>query len=94
MRGGGLGGGGGNVLPGFLALLPLWSPSRTVEFEDEDVNDSLTAARPWGSRLNESASLDVLPALLRVTGGRLYSGLCWRFLISGKPLPGLSRLGD
>jgi hypothetical protein len=41
LRGGGLGGGGGKFLVFFLMVA-----SRTVELDDEEVRDSLTAARP------------------------------------------------
>jgi len=64
-RGGGLGGSGDSLFF-FLSFL---SPSRTVELDDEDVKDSLTAARPRGSALTGSASFDMLSALLRVIGG-------------------------
>jgi len=40
-RGGGLGGGGGRFLVFFLMVA-----SRTVEFDEDEVRDSLTAARP------------------------------------------------
>lgn len=42
LRGGGLGGGGGRFLVFFLMMVA----SRTVELDDEEVRDSLTAARP------------------------------------------------
>lgn len=72
--GGGLGGGGG-IFPGFfLAAAPL-SPSRTVEFEEDEVNDSRTDAKPWGSIYVVSESLETLPARRRVTGGRVLAGL-------------------
>lgn len=44
-RGGGLGGGGGSRLVDFFSFM-LLSASRTVEFDEEEVSDSLTAARP------------------------------------------------
>lgn len=44
-RGGGLGGSGDSLF--FLRLsLPFLSPSRTVEFDEEDVRDSLRTVRP------------------------------------------------
>lgn len=45
LRGGGLGGGGCRRVDGFLSLV-FRSPSLTVELEDDEVKDSLTAARP------------------------------------------------
>jgi hypothetical protein len=67
LRGGGLGGGAGKVLVFFLMVA-----SRTVEFDDEEVRDSLTAARPCGSMGIASTSF---PVVLRVTGGLLRTGL-------------------
>ena len=75
LRGGGLGGGGGSRLEGFLSLMFL-SPSLTVEFDEDEVRDSLTVAKPWGSI--KSVSLGVLPARLLVTGGLVIAGLSWR----------------
>lgn len=75
LRGGGLGGGGGRRLACFF-FFKFLSPSRTVELDEEDVRDSLTAARPRGSALMVSTSFGVLPALLRVTGGLVRAGLC------------------
>jgi hypothetical protein len=72
LRGGGLGGGGGRFLVFFLMVA-----SRTVEFDDEEVRDSLTAARPWGSIGIASTSF---PVVLRVTGGLLRTGLWSRLL--------------
>jgi hypothetical protein len=71
-RGGGLGGSGDSLFCFFF--LSFLSPSRTVELDEEDVNDSLTAARPCGSALTEPTSFDMLSALLRVTGGLVRAG--------------------
>lgn len=67
-RGGGLGGGAGSFL---FCLWSFLSASRTVALDDDDdeASDSLTAARPWVWALTESMSFDMLPVLLRLTGG-------------------------
>ena len=87
-RGGGLGGGGGSR--GFLSRFLFLSPSRTVELEDEEAMDSLTAASPWSTL----AGLPVLPALLRVTGGRETAGLFCRSLRGAATRIGATRTGD
>jgi hypothetical protein len=90
-RGGGLGGGGGSR----FAFLPgsFLSPSRTVEFDDDEVRDSRTAARPRTSALRGSPSFGTLPALLRVTGGRVWAGLAL-VALGGAIRMGATRLGD
>lgn len=52
-----------------------------MEFEDDEARDSLTAASPCGSTLIESTSFVKLPALRRVTGGRVSRGLLSRSLV-------------
>jgi hypothetical protein len=71
-RGGGFGAGGGSRVFFFFWL---FSPSFTVDVDDDDVKHSRTAARPCGSALIESTSFGILPALLRVTGGLVCAGL-------------------
>lgn len=89
LRGGGLGGRGDSL---FFFTDDFRSTSLTVEFDDEDVRDSRTAARPWGSALNASISF-ALPALLRVTGGRVTAGL--NCLVRGAGIRiGITRPGD
>lgn len=85
-RRGGLGGWGS-----FFFFFSL-SASRTVELEDEDVSVSLTEASPWGSAPRLS-SVDVLPVLRRVTGGRVLAGLTCLTLEPGLR-SGATRLGD
>jgi hypothetical protein len=68
-RGGGLGIDCGSCLPTFWSPLPDLSPSRTVELDDDEVNDSLTAGSPWGSEKEPPMSFEKLPALRLVTGG-------------------------
>ena len=68
------------------------SPSLTVEFDEEDVKDSRREGRPCTSIRVPSGSLLVLPARLRVTGGRLLIGLFCRSL--GVILDGATTLGD
>ena len=88
--GGGLGCAGGCPR---RALLLVFSSVRTVEFEDDEVKASLTAASPWGSPLKEPPSFDVLPALLRVTGGLVSAGLACLALEVGTRI-GATKPGD
>jgi len=70
------------------------SSIRTVEFEDEDeVSASRTAASPLGSVINASGSLEMLPALLRVTGGLESAGLPCLSFAAGNRM-GAIRPGD
>lgn len=86
-RGGGLTGGAPACFWAFLSV------PRTVELDDEDVRDSLTAARPSGSPLRTSASPDKLLPLRRVTGGRVRPGLpCC--ILGGAKRVGKTRPGD
>lgn len=79
--GGGLGGVGDSPL---RLLFSFLSSVRTVELDDDDVRASLTTARPWLSdTMYVSASLEVLPALLRVTGGLESAGLACLSLAVG-----------
>lgn len=71
-RGGGLGGSGDSLFFFLLSFLSFLSPSRTVELDDDEVKDSLTAARPWVWALTESMSFDMLPVLLRLRGGLVW----------------------
>ena len=61
--------GTGSVL--IFRMLESFSVARTVELEEAELGSSLTAGRPCGSGPGETTSLERLPALLRVTGGRL-----------------------
>ena len=71
--GGGLGVG---LIRFFLGhVFAFLSMSRTVEFDEEELTDSLTAARPWPSAAKESIFLVTLPVLLLVTSGRVWAGL-------------------
>jgi hypothetical protein len=72
-RGGGLGGVGDNLFF-FFCLLGLIE-SLTVEFDEDDVTDSRKDGRPCTLNPEGPASLLVLPARRRVTGGRLLVGL-------------------
>lgn len=56
-------------------FLSFFSVSRTVELDEEEVNASLTTARPWESVPKASLSFETLAALLRVTGGLVSAGL-------------------
>jgi len=93
VRGGGLGGRGDSLFF-FFVLMPFLSPSRTVEFDDEDVRDSLTAARPCVSALIGSTSFGILAALLRVTGGLVRAGLACLARAGVGNRMGASRPGD
>lgn len=73
-RGGGL---GARLLRFFSLVFPT---ARTVELDEDEVDNSRTAARPCGS---EPKSFDMLPALLRVTGGRVRVGSACRILEPG-----------
>jgi len=78
---GGLGGDGGSLSPfalSFLAALPVLAASLTVELDEEDVRDSRTDARPFGSSASVSISLGKLPARRLVRGGLVKDALCWR----------------
>lgn len=92
VRGGGLGGGGASF--NALIFLPLRSSSLTVEFDDEEVVDSRTAASPRGSLRVDSGSLVTLPARRRVTGGRLRVGLVCRPLADDNKRLGAIIPGD
>lgn len=88
-RGGGLGARDWSVLLSRLVA------ARTVEFDEDDAKDSLTAANPGASSTaTTSASTDKLPALLRVTGGRVFAGLFWFDLGAGILIMGATRPGD
>jgi hypothetical protein len=91
-RGGGLGGSGDSLFF-FFFCCSFFSPSRTVEFDDDEVRDSLTAARPCASALKASTSFGMLPALLRVTGGLVCAGLPCLALGGGIRM-GATRPGD
>ncbi|KAJ2991414.1 hypothetical protein NUW58_g2520 [Xylaria curta] len=79
-----LGGGLGASGAAFRRAIPVFSSVRTVEFDDDEVKASLTAASPWGSALKESPSFDTLPVLLRVTGGLVSAGLACLTLAVGR----------
>lgn len=79
--GGGLGGKGESRLCFFFfAALASFSPLSapfTVEFDEEEVRDSRKDGSPWGSITGPevSGSLERLPVLRRVIGGRFCAGL-------------------
>jgi len=94
-RGGGLGGKGDSLF--FFLLLSFAFRSAisfpfTVEFDEEDVNDSRSDGRPCASSTTTSLSSGALPMRLRVTGGRVFIGLGWRK--RGVILNGATTLGD
>ena len=93
-RGGGLGGGAARLFPPLLSFVGFMTLPLTVELDDEDVRDSRTAAKPWGSTLMESTSFDMLPVLRPVTAGRVKAALCCRNLFIGNALLGAIRPGD
>jgi hypothetical protein len=66
----------------------------TVELEDDEFNDSRTAARPCGSALMASTSFGTLPVLLRVTGGRVRLGLLICLALGGLRRLGATSPGD
>jgi hypothetical protein len=95
LRGGGLGGSGDSLFFFFFLSLSFLSPSRTVELDDEDVRDSLTAAKPWRSALIDGPSFGILPALLRVTGGLVWADSACLTLAAGAGIRiGATRPGD
>lgn len=92
-RGGGLGGNGESLFFFFFSDFSFGFPSPfTVEFDDEDVSDSLRGVRPCGSAMGASFSLALLPDRpLMVTGGRFTAGLPCRTLegvFRGAMIPG------
>jgi hypothetical protein len=92
-RGGGLGGRFDDPL--VLLFSFVLTPARTVEFDDDEVDNSLTTANPCGSALTEPASFEVLPALRRVTGGRVSDASACRILLPGAAiLIGATNPGD
>lgn len=89
-----LGGGlGARAERSLFCLCSLSVASRTVEADDEEFTDSLTMDRPSGSVQSSRASLDALPALLRVTGGLVSAGLLCLDLETGSRI-GATRPGD
>lgn len=95
LRGGGLGGMGANLLVDFWRRVPpFFDASRTVEFEDDEVVDSRTAASPLGSLSRESGSLVMLPVRRLVTGGRVRLGLICLFLTENPNRLGATNPGD
>jgi hypothetical protein len=66
-----------------LAFFSVVSLARTVELEDDEVDSSLTAVKPWWSAVTELTSFETLPVLLRVTGGRVRAGSACRTLVPG-----------
>lgn len=64
-----------------------------MEVDDDEFTDSLTMDRPSGSALSSRTSFEALPALLRVTGGRVAAGLLCLDLEAGSRI-GATRPGD